>query len=179
LLANLAGCCATEKNFREQGSLLQTEIFMMTRLRKFVALDSESRRLFLQAYYLLGAMRFALLTSSFKRLVSGLSMHRSIVEQMPLEDGKLATAHRVGWAVCTAVRFTPWNSTCLVQVLAAQRMLQRRGIGGAFYLGASSGEEGGERRPLMAHAWLKCDDEFITGESGHERYTVVSSFTWL
>ena len=91
----------------------------------------------------------------------------------------LATAHRVGWAVRTAACFTPWNSTCLVQVLTAQRMLHQRGIAGAFYLGAASGSDVAEQPSLTAHAWLKCDNEFITGESGHERYIVVSSFSWM
>ena len=151
---------------------------MTKRLRKFFALDSRSRRLFIRAWYLLGVMRFAILTSSFKRLVSGLSVHRAVVDQIPLDAGLLATAHQVGWAVRTAARFTPWNSTCLVQVLAAQRILQQRGIAGAFYLGAATGSEGEKQQTLSAHAWLKCDDDFITGEPGHERFTVVSSFTW-
>jgi len=151
---------------------------MTKRLRKFFALDARSRRLFIQAWYLLGVMRFAILTSSFRRLVSGLSMHRSAVEQPPLDAGMLATAHQIGWAVRTAARFAPWKSTCLVQVLAAQRMLQKRGIAGAFYLGAATGQEEGEQPGLSAHAWLKCDDDFITGEPGHERFTVVSSFSW-
>lgn len=151
---------------------------MTERLRKFFALDSESRTLFFQAYYLLGTIRFALLTSSFKNLVASLTVHREVVGQAPLDTESLALAHRIGWAVRTAARFTPWNSSCLVQVLAAQRMLQKRGIAGAFYLGAATGSEEGEELGMSAHAWLKCDDNFITGEPGHERYTVVSSFSW-
>jgi len=132
----------------------------------------------IQAWRLLGAMRFAILTTSFKRLVANLTVHREGMRQAPLNSGSLVTAHRIGWAVRTAARFTPWNSTCLVQVLAAQRMLQQRGIAGAFYLGADTGADEGKRPSLSAHAWLKCDDEFITGESGHERFTVVSTFSW-
>ena len=151
---------------------------MNKRLRQFFALDSETRALFVQAYYLLGVIRFGLLTSSFKKLTARLTVQREAVGQVPLNVEALAMAHRVGWAVRTAARFTPWNSSCLVQVLAAQRMLQKRGVAGAFYLGAATGSDEGEELGMSAHAWLKCDDEFITGESGHERYTVVSSFSW-
>ena len=151
---------------------------MAKRLRKFLALDSASKRLFIQAYYLLGVLRLAILTSSFKKLVSGLTVHRAAVDQAPLDAGLLATAHRIGWAVRTAACFTPWNSTCLVQVLTAQRLLQEGGVAGVFYLGAST-EPGSEADSAMsAHAWLKCGAEYITGESGHEKFTVVSSFTW-
>ena len=41
----------------------------------------------------------------------------------------------------------------------------------AFQLETDSG--------LEAHAWLKCGELFITGESGHERYAVVSTFSWV
>ena len=151
---------------------------MFKKTQTFLSLSSRQKRLFLQAYRLLGAMRFAILTRSFKSLVAGFEMHRGPLEQAPLDPGELANAHQVGWAVRKAAQFTPWQSTCLVQVLAAQRMLQKRGIAGAFYLGATTQDVGGQDKPLAAHAWLKCDQEFITGESGHQRFTVVTCFSW-
>jgi hypothetical protein len=84
----------------------------------------------------------------------------------------------VGWAVQAASRYTPWSNTCLVQVLAAQRMLRERGIAGAIYIGAVPGDGSSGSVGLEAHAWLKCGDLFVTGEAGHTRYTVVSSFSW-
>ena len=151
---------------------------MFKKMQKFFALDHDTRRILIQAWRLLGAMRFAILTTSFKRLVARLTVHREAVDQIPLNAESLAAAHNIGWAVRTAARFTPWKSTCLVQVLAAQRMLQQRGIAGAFYLGATTGAEDEKQQTLAAHAWLKCDDDFITGEPGHERFTVVSTFSW-
>ena len=151
---------------------------MFNKIRKFFSLDHDTRRILIQAYRLLGAMRFGILTTSFKRLVASLTVHREAADLVPLNAESLATAHTIGWAVRTAARFTPWKSTCLVQVLAAQRMLQQRGIAGAFYLGAATGNEGEQQQRLDAHAWLKCDDDFITGEPGHERFTVVSTFSW-
>ncbi len=151
---------------------------MLSRLKTFHSLSSGQKRLFLQAWRLLGAMRFAILTRSFKSLVTGLEVHREVLQQAPLDSGDLATAHQIGWAVRTAAQFTPWDSACLVQVLAAQRMLQQRGIAGAFYLGAATGSGEDEAQKLSAHAWLKCDNEIITGETGNERFTVVSTFSW-
>ena len=151
---------------------------MPSKLKTFHSLTSDQKRLFLQAYRLLGAMRFAILTLPFKRLVAGLEVHREVDEQAPLDPESLATAHQIGWAVCKAVQFTPWQSTCLVQVLAAQRMLQQRGIAGAFCLGAATGSGEDQKQVLSAHAWLKCDKEFITGEPGYERFTVISTFSW-
>ncbi len=152
---------------------------MPGKLKSFHSLSTQQKRLLLQAYRLLGTLRFAILTRPFKSLVTGLDVHREVVEQAPLDAGDLATAHQIGWAVRTAARYTPWQSTCLVQVLAAQRMLLKRGIPGIFFLGASTDSDEAESQTLSAHAWLKCNRDFITGEAGHHRYTVLSSFTWL
>jgi hypothetical protein len=151
---------------------------MLRRIRKFIALDWQHKKLFLQAYLVLGKVRFSLLRRPFKKLVSELNVSRDAAEQTPLEPSARAAALAVGWAVRTAANFTPWESTCLVQVLAAQRLLQKRGIAGVFYLGATNTGAGDEAAGFLAHAWLKCNGEFITGESGHRNYTVISSFSW-
>ena len=151
---------------------------MLNKTKTFLSLPHDQKRLFLQAYRLLGVMRFAILIRSFKSLVAGLEVHREVLEQAPLDPDDLATAHQVGWAVRKAAQFTPWESACLVQVLAAQRMLQKKGIAEVFYLGADNSGVEDEAPTFLAHAWLKCGDEFITGEQGHERYTVVSAFSW-
>ena len=61
----------------------------------------------------------------------------------------------------------------------AQRLLQEAGIHGQLALGAMIDPPGEEaERSLVAHAWVRCGSYFITGEAGHERYAVVSTFHW-
>jgi hypothetical protein len=151
---------------------------MIRRLRKFLALDRQQKKLFIQAFFLLGWARISLLRKPFKVLFAELNLHRESVLQPPLEPSAQETARSIGWAVRTAASFTPWESTCLVQVLAAQRLLQKRGIAGVFYLGATNTRVRDETSGFSAHAWLMCNGEFITGESGHRNYTVISSFSW-
>jgi len=151
---------------------------MFKRVWKFFALDWQRKKLLIQAFFLMGFVRVSLSKKPFKELVAELELHREAVLQPPLELSAQETARSVGWAVRTAANFTPWNSTCLVQVLAAQRMLRKRAVSGVFYLGAATGSNAIEGVALDAHAWLKCGDQFITGEQGHERFTVVSAFSW-
>ena len=151
---------------------------MTTRLQKFLALDPERRRSLLQAWFLLGTTRASIFRKSFSDLVADLTLHREVPEQPALDSESLAAARRIGWAVQAAARYTPWRSACLVQVLAAQKMLQKRGIPGAFFLGAAAKENPEQHPGLEAHAWLRCSNEFITGETGHRRYTVISCFSW-
>ena len=134
--------------------------------------------MFLAAWVALGRARMALRTRSFRELTRELTVHRAPFEPAEPDAASLHEAREVAWAVAAASRFTPWSSTCLVQVLAAQRLLQRRSIPGAFYIGAAAGEEGATVAGLEAHAWLRCGEHFITGRSGHDRYTVVTAFSW-
>lgn len=151
---------------------------MLSLIRKFIELDAQRKNLFVKAYFLLGFIRFSLARNPFKALVADLKLHRGAASQSLLEPSIQEAARTVGWAIRTAAKFTPWKSTCLVQVLAAQRMLKNREIPGVFYLGATNTGAENEPPTLQAHAWLKCNDEVITGESGHQQYTVISSFSW-
>lgn len=148
---------------------------MPQKLKKFLALDARLKGLFVKAFFLLGWFRWQLRLKSLKELVqlsgiSGKSPNQEAGESPPL-------ASDIGWAIRTAAAHTPWESSCLVQVLAAQRMLQTQGIGGSFFIGTALGDEQGEPG-FHAHAWLMCGGEFITGEAGHERFTVLSEFSW-
>ncbi|MFC1702627.1 lasso peptide biosynthesis B2 protein [Pseudomonadota bacterium] len=146
-------------------------------MRKFLGLDRQQKKLFIQAFFLLGWARISLLRKPFKVLVAKLDLHRESILQPPLVPSAQETARSIGWAVRTAASFTPWKSTCLVQVLAAQSMLRKQGIAGVFYLGATNNGEEQDSSGFLAHAWLMCNGEFITGEAGHKQYTVVS-FSW-
>ncbi|MFT7880346.1 MAG: lasso peptide biosynthesis B2 protein [Sulfurimonas sp.] len=147
---------------------------MLYRIRRFFALRGEEKELFVEAYVTLGLMRAALLLFSFKRLTRSLKQRKSADEMMPLDEEKRQGAMVVGRAITKAAAHTPWESACLVQALAAQRMLQKRGIPGVFYLGAMREKQDGE---LKAHAWSQCGDMILTGGKS-EAFKILSVFEW-
>ena len=65
---------------------------------------------------------------------------------------------------------TPWESKCLVRALAAQRLLCRRGLSSTLYLGC-----GMEEGKMVAHAWLRFGEMYVTGGDGGG-YTTVARF---
>jgi hypothetical protein len=84
--------------------------------------------------------------------------------------GDAATAARVGRAVRAAAGRVPFRADCLVQVIAAERMLRRRGQVGAVTLGARREADGS----FGAHIWLTCAG--VTLNSGPlEGYAVILS----
>ena len=107
---------------------------MLKKIRKFTKLESRQRWLFIEAYARLGVMRAATLTLPFKKLVKSLDHQKGAVAPQ-LKRVQMETALAIGKSVRTAAGNTPWESACLAQTLTAQRMLDKRGIGGIFILG--------------------------------------------
>ena len=152
---------------------------MLKRLRQFSALNSEDRRTFIKAWFLLGWMRAAILMTSFKRLTRALEHHTQLPRGTKLDEQLLVRAGKVGKLVATAARYTPWQSLCLVQVLVVQRLLAQQHIPGQFYLGVRRGSENNtDPTGLSAHAWLQCGESIVSGAAGHELFTIVSTFSW-
>lgn len=149
---------------------------MLAKIKKFVSLASEEKRLFIEAYVLLAIMSAALLTISFKRLTRSLEHLPSKEAIAVLNEEENAKAIAVGQAIMRASAYTPWESACLAQALTAQKMLQKRAVPGVFYLGAAKNEEYEEK--MKAHAWTQCGETIITGAKGHEAFTVLSVFKW-
>ena len=152
---------------------------MKNKIKNFFQLSSRDKKLFFEAFVTLGMMRFAILTTSFKRLVRELEQNLSEDERenkMLLNDTETATIIAVIRIIRKAAIYSPWKSECLVQSLAAQRLLKRRNLPGTIFLGVMKDTDKNEK--MRAHAWTKCGDIFITGRHGHEKFTVVSVFSW-
>ena len=149
---------------------------MIQKFKKFKKLSAREKKLFLEAWLMLGIMRAAILTVPFKRLTRSLEQQQYKAEIAPLNEQEMKIAIEIGRLIASAAGNTPWESACLAQSLTAQRMLKRRGIPGVFYLGVRKDENVIEN--MSAHAWTQCGDTIITGHKGHEEYTVVSLFGW-
>ena len=149
---------------------------MFQKFKKFTKLSSEEKKLFIEAYATLGMMRSAILMVSFKRLTRSLDHEATKKELAKLGEEEMRSAKMIGQAIMRASAYTPWESACLAQSLTAQKMLQKRGIPGVFYLGAMKDED--EKSKMKAHAWSQCGDTIITGGGGHEVFTVLSVFGW-
>ena len=153
---------------------------MLTRLKQFAALPAPDQGTFILAWLLLGWMRVAIFTVSFRKLAASLALHQEVVAAAPLSPAQCQRAVRIGWLVASAARCTPWQSRCLIQVLVVQRLLARCAIPGQFYLGVVRENAGGAPRAgLSAHAWVQCGNVIVNGGAGHERFRVLSTYRWL
>jgi hypothetical protein len=145
--------------------------------QKFINLPTAEKTLLMESCVFLGINRAAILTLPFRWLTRSLKQTQSYPCFSPLSDPQKAIVLSVGHAIQKAARYTPWESACLAQALTAQRMLQRRKISGIFYLGVMK-DANDRNEQLKAHAWSQCGDVILTGQPGHERFTIVSAFIW-
>lgn len=86
-----------------------------------------------------------------------------------LENLKLAV--RVGNRVARVTTKAPWETKCLCRAWTAQYLLKKRHVHSTMYLGVGKDETG----KMVAHAWLRCGQVFVTGGNGSE-YTTVAKF---
>ncbi|CAK0780684.1 hypothetical protein CCP3SC15_70009 [Gammaproteobacteria bacterium] len=53
-------------------------------------------------------------------------------------------------------------------------MLRARRLPSDFYLGVNKDETG----DVIAHAWVRSGKYFVTGQTGHRKYIVISVFSY-
>ena len=154
-------------------------VSLTDRVHKFYSRSWRERRLFLEATLLSGLMRLLILTVPFRTIVS---LFR-LAERQPatsaigfcLNKFCLNNISEISWAVQVASAYTPWKSNCLCQALTAMIMLSRIHIPCTLYLGVA--KDTGIDESITAHAWLCSGESFITGDSVHKQYVVISSFS--
>jgi hypothetical protein len=70
------------------------------------------------------------------------------------------TIGKVRWAItAVAVRFP--SATCLVQALAADAILRRRGLAPELHIGVRA--DANSARRIEAHAWVECNGSVAIG----------------
>lgn len=78
----------------------------------------------------------------------------------PAGSGSAGGTKEIVWTVRLASRYVP-RATCLVQALATQILLGRRGYAGQVHIGVALNGKSGFR----AHAWVESQGEILIGGS--------------
>lgn len=137
---------------------------------KFARLPATRQRLLLEALLCLGWAR-VLKALPFARIAPSLGepMLETPLERYPAEEPQVRD---ISQAVRAMSRHTPWQSHCLVQAIAAQRMLARRRIASTLYLGTARDRQG----RMVAHAWLRSGLCYVTGAEERTMFATVAVF---
>ena len=133
-------------------------------------LKSKNKKMILEALYYSAKYRYHLLYRPLKSFADKLGEQGE--EEYSYSDNDIEMVNDVRDTVNRVCNNTPWKSECLVRVFVAKRMLYHRNVHSNAYLGVKKDKEGN----LLAHAWIKCGDIFVSGKDGYEEFTVTSVF---
>jgi hypothetical protein len=131
------------------------------KIRTLRRLAPADRKLAFAAIALLIIIRFALWTSSFKRVTGFV---RTLGRTRRVQRG--FSPWQVAWAVRLASRYVP-RATCLCQALTTQILLSWYGHASRLNIGVASAQT------FEAHAWVECGGNVVIG--GAERLNRFTS----
>lgn len=138
--------------------------------RRFMSYPGRLQLMFVEAYFSLAWGRlFKLLP--FAKVAPTLGEHMRETSYACTPEQELLQ-RQVSKAVHAMSRITWWESRCLVQAVAAMKMLERRGVPSTLYLGSGRDDSG----RMIAHAWLRSGSYYVTGNERLERFAVVAVF---
>lgn len=142
----------------------------MRKMKLFISMDRSLKMLLLEAYLSLAWARFLKLMP-FSKVAP--SLGKEMLETtFDIDVSNREILARISEAIQMMNRYTFFESECLVQAIAAMKMLERRNIESTLYLGTAKDETG----EFIAHAWLRSGPFYITGNDGIEKFTVVQKF---
>jgi len=147
---------------------------LLRKARNFRRHSAFVRSWLLPAWLMLGVSRALILLVSFRRLAPRLGAHAGVDPWVPLLDEmQEARALEIGRAVRLAARYTPWQSSCFPQAVAARLLLGLYRIPYALYFGLARDPENTD---MKAHAWVAAGRVRVTGGTGFGQFTVVGCF---
>jgi predicted DCC family thiol-disulfide oxidoreductase YuxK len=148
----------------------------LAKARRWRTLPIDDRRLARDLLTQLAVARFQVSWLPFRSYASKLGPVETPVAHVDREGDEASVEtirllRRVRSMTSTLSAATPWRSTCLVQALAAYRVLERRGCRASLFLGVKQGAA-----DLEAHAWLALGPRVITGQAVAEQFAPVAVF---
>ena len=147
--------------------------WLARKIRTFLRMPREEKLLALELAVELARARFELSWLPFRWVAPGLGPLLPAGEEPtagPEPPGPDLLVARVARVTGILAASLPWSCTCLVQAMAALRVLRRRGRPTRLFLGVRRGAG------LEAHAWLTCAGRMVTGGRGHADFIPVGRF---
>ncbi|HUP39585.1 MAG TPA: lasso peptide biosynthesis B2 protein [Vicinamibacterales bacterium] len=128
--------------------------------RRLLRLPGRDRLLIAEAAGLIVAARLGMRLLPIERLRAVLARTRQ--EHRPHNACATEANRRVAWAVSSVASRLPGRNSCLIEALAAEAMLRRRGYECQLRLGVPPARP--TNAPFAAHAWIEHDGHVVIGE---------------
>lgn len=141
---------------------------MKNRIRTFFKLPLRFKIRLAGVYFRSLYYRYLILHREFSSIADRLGRYGYEETAQPEESQKREIGITAG-AIRMVCPHTPWKSECLVQAYLASYYLRKKHIPYTVYLGVAR-EDGGK---MIAHAWTRSGDFFVSGGNGKTEFTVT------
>ena len=91
---------------------------ILRKVKAFIKSDSKTKFDFLYAYFYTGVFRMYILFVPFNKLRKKIGTSKIESEKI-IDNSSYKEAQRISCIIANVIRFTPWESKCLVQSLTA------------------------------------------------------------
>lgn len=142
------------------------------KIKSFLNVSGEVRRLFFKAYFLSALVKLTLVFMPFSRVLKWQGAVNSESPQGP-DISSAGFRKSLQSAIQMCDKYTLWKTECYTQALTAKILLNRQGIAGTIYIGFKKTEKG----EYKGHAWLRSYDRIITGNIDLPSYSIHSFYT--
>lgn len=124
----------------------------------------------ISVYYYTAYYRLCLLVLKMTQMekMMGIRGEESVMEETA---ENLWMSKIVGFHVNRVTEHLPLKRKCWVRALTARKLLMKKGICTTLYMGVGKDDDGN----MIAHAWLRCGQRFVTGGNG-DGYAMVAKF---
>ena len=147
---------------------------LLRKARNFLRQPLLSQIGFAPTWVLLGVAKAVIFTVSFKRFAPRLGVDVGVCPWVPLlTPTQEARALRIGRLVRMTARYTPWDSNCFPQAVAARVLLGLYGIPYVLNFGLM---REGTTSEMKAHAWVTAGRIRVTGGASFGVFTTVGCF---
>jgi hypothetical protein len=136
--------------------------------------DQEFRGLVFKALFYALQVRFMMLFVKYKRYEKRLGV-RGRKDDSVITAEQMKVVMKVKSAVIGVSKYTPWESKCMVQAVAAKWLLEKYNIPSTIYFGIMKDPQ--KNSELKAHAWLIVGEYVMTGREGHRAFKVVNYYS--
>lgn len=92
----------------------------------------------------------------------------------PHKPASASDALQISHDLYSVAKYFPFICNCFSLSAAGMTLCRWSGLPSKLYFGIARNDAG----RLIAHAWLKYEDVFITDQRGYEKFTVVKIFEW-
>ena len=141
------------------------------KIKRFLNISTKDKILVIRIVYLSLFYRILILIVPFKRISKNLGETKIISHYKP-KKWEMLYIKRVYYYILKVCTKTPWESKCLVQALIGRRLMYKKHIETTLFLGVCKDKD----KNMIAHAWLKCGDNYVTGDIKNE-FGIVGTFT--